>query len=315
MIVMQFRHDRMSSDAHSNGWRQPWSERKGHIVANPGRANSFDAEDDRLAAKYDAPTSEPVYESVAGAREQVPVEPPKREFTDRVSTADEFEKMPKEYRDLLTRVLRIQADCEIGGPHLYVSNWVLTAPTADDQWRMSRIAAEEVDHFRKINRLLKLIGSSADDRLWVDKEERYVDAFKSEMPSWADIAVFGMLIDRVGEYQLDEFVDCSFEPLNKVLPPILQEEKGHVSYGLYKCRDLIDQGRQEDVQEAIDRWYPEALDMFGNAQSKRADKYIKWGLKRRTNEQARQQYIAEVEPLLRELGLVVPDRYQNRDHV
>ena len=281
-------------------------------MANPGRALDWDKEDDQLDARYDAPPQEPILESVHGARELSPAEGPRREFTDRISSRHEFEKMPEEYQDLLTRVLRIQADCEIGGPHLYVSNWVLTAPTADDQWRMSRIAAEEIDHFRKMNRLLHLIGSSAEDRLWVDKEERYVDAFKSEMPSWADIAVFGLLIDRVGEYQLDEFTDSSFEPLNKVLPPILAEEKGHVSFGHYKCRDLIDQGRGADVQAAIDRWYPEALDMFGNANSKRDHKYIKWGLKRRTNEQARQQYIAEAEPTIRGLGLVVPDTSTRR---
>ena len=284
-------------------------------MANPGRALEWDKEDDELDARYDRPPAEPVYESVHGARELSPTDGPKREFTDRVTSHAEFERMPEEYRELLTRVLRIQADCEIGGPHLYVSTWVLTAPTADDQWRMSRIAAEEIDHFRKMNRLLHLIGSSADDRLWVDKEERYVDAFKREMPSWADIAIFGLLIDRVGEYQLDEFTDCSFEPLNSVLPAILREEKGHVSFGLYKCRDLIDQGRGDEVQAAIDRWYPEALDMFGNAKSKRDHKYIRWGLKRRTNEQARKQYMAEVRPIIRDLGLTVPDARANRERL
>jgi len=179
---------------------------------------------------------------------------------------------------------------------------------------MSRIAAEEVDHFRKINRLLKLIGSSADDRLWVDREKRYVDAFKSEMPSWADIAVFGLLIDRVGEYQLEEFRDSSFEPLNQALPPILQEEKGHVSFGVHKAKDLIDQGRKDELQAAIDRWYPEALDMFGSANSKRVAKYIKWGLKRRTNEQARQQYKGEADAVLRELGVDIPDVAGKLDH-
>ena len=40
-------------------------------------------------------------------------------FDDKIE-ADDFNKMPEEYRDLLVRVLRIQADCEIGGPHLYI---------------------------------------------------------------------------------------------------------------------------------------------------------------------------------------------------
>ncbi len=276
-------------------------------MANPLRAGQWDAEDALVDARYDSPSPEPVCEAVRGQKELVPAASPTREFADRVSTRAEFEKMPLEYQDLLTRVLRIQADCEIGGPHLYVSEWLLKAPTADDQWRMSRIAAEEIDHFRKINRLLNVIGSSADDRLWVNKEERYVDAFRGEMPSWGDIAVFGLLIDRVGEYQLQEFIDCSFEPLNRALPPILAEEKGHISFGLHKCTDLIDQGRKAEVQEAIDRWFPEALDMFGSGKSGRDLKYIRWGLKRRTNEQAREEYRVEAEAVIRELGLEVPE--------
>ncbi len=276
-------------------------------MANPGRALEWDSEDELLASKYDRPAPPGVEERVHGAPVRVPDDTPAREFTDHVSTTGEFEKMPQEYRELLLRVLRIQADCEIGGPHLYVSRWVLTAPTADDQWRMSRIAAEEIDHFRKFNRLLAMLGSSADDRLWVDKQERYVDAFKREMPSWADVAVFGLLIDRVGEYQLQEFVDSSFEPLNKVLPPILAEEKGHVSFGHYKCHDLVDQGRAAEVQAAIDRWYPEALDMFGSPRSQRDHKYIRWGLKQRTNEQARREYKVEADAAIRALGLAIPD--------
>lgn len=35
-------------------------------------------------------------------------------FTDRI-TAQDFPKMPEAYRELLERLLTIQADCEIGG--------------------------------------------------------------------------------------------------------------------------------------------------------------------------------------------------------
>ena len=42
-------------------------------------------------------------------------------FEDKVD-GGEFEKMPSEYKELLEWVLTIQADCEIGGPHLYVKD-------------------------------------------------------------------------------------------------------------------------------------------------------------------------------------------------
>ena len=49
-------------------------------------------------------------------------------FTDKVDLKD-FEKQDPEYQDLLRRVLAIQADCEIGGPNLYVKHILPSAPT------------------------------------------------------------------------------------------------------------------------------------------------------------------------------------------
>jgi 1,2-phenylacetyl-CoA epoxidase catalytic subunit len=53
-------------------------------------------------------------------------------FTDRIEAKD-FPKMPKEYQELLIKVMTIQSDSELGGPHLYVEKWVLAAPSAEDQ--------------------------------------------------------------------------------------------------------------------------------------------------------------------------------------
>ena len=38
---------------------------------------------------------------------------------------------------------------------------------------------------------------------------------------------------------------------------------------------------------ARNRWYPLALDMFGHSGSRRSQRYIEWGIKRRTNGVAR----------------------------
>jgi 1,2-phenylacetyl-CoA epoxidase catalytic subunit len=47
--------------------------------------------------------------------------------------------------------------------------------------------------------------------------------------------------------------------------------------------------------------------MFGNSGSKRSERYRYWGLKRRTKAEARAEYISEVNPLIEEMGLQVPD--------
>ncbi|HET8568987.1 MAG TPA: Phenylacetic acid catabolic protein [Candidatus Limnocylindria bacterium] len=237
-------------------------------------------------------------------------------FTDRIEPKD-LEKMPAEYRDLLVRLLTIQADCEIGGPHIYVDHWTLRAPTVDDQWRVARIAAEEIDHCRKFLRLLGLLDIDRSDILTRPRSQREVDAFKEDMPSWADFAAFGMLIDKVGEYQLDEMVGSSFLPVDDPLPVILREEKGHIAYGQQQLEKLIASGAdgKHAAQQAVDKWYVTGLDMFGRSGSARTERYIEWGLKRRTNEEARRQYIAEVEPQIAALGLVVPDRLEGRKYL
>jgi len=238
------------------------------------------------------------------------------QFTDRIDPAD-FEKMPAEYRDLLTRLLTIQADCEIGGPHIYVDHWTLRAPTVDDQWRVARIAAEEIDHCRKMLRLLGLIGIDRSDILVRPRSQREVDAFKQDMTTWADFAAFGMLIDKVGEFQLDEMIGSSYLPIDDALPTILREEKGHISYGTQQLEKMIASGPEGKVsaQNAVSRWYVTGLDMFGRSGSARTERYIEWGLKRRTNEEARRQYIAEVEPQISALGLRVPDRLEGRKYL
>lgn len=78
-------------------------------------------------------------------------------FEDKVDR-DALDKMPDEYKDLLSRVLTIQADCEIGGPHLYVKDMLPNAPSKINQLIVARTAAEEMDHYRKIARLAGEIG-------------------------------------------------------------------------------------------------------------------------------------------------------------
>ena len=237
-------------------------------------------------------------------------------FRDKLEAAD-VAKMPAEYQDLLKRVLAIQADCEIGGPHLYVKTILPTAPTKVDQLIVARTAAEEADHYRKVARLAGDIGLDVSGILSRPNRERYVNAFRGEITSWEEFAVFGFLIDRVGRYQLEEFIGCSFAPLDRILPEVITEELGHIDYGQNKTAEFAARGgaAKERIQKVVDGWYVKALDMFGRTGSRRSERYRHWGLKRRTNAEAREQYIGEVKPLIEAMGLSVPDPTVGREFV
>jgi ring-1,2-phenylacetyl-CoA epoxidase subunit PaaA len=228
-----------------------------------------------------------------------------------------LEAMPQEYQQLLGRVLTIQADCEIGGPHLYVKDMLLTAPTKVNQLIVARTAAEEMDHYRKIAVLAGEIGVDTSFLLSIPNQKRYLEAFRGLISSWEDFAVFGFLIDRVGRFQLEEFLDCSYLPLQRVLPEILKEEMGHVGFGTNQTADMALKGgeQKEKIQRSIDFWYVKALDMFGRSDSERSNRYCHWGLKRRSNTQARREFQQEVEPLIQQMGLVVPDPVAGRQYL
>lgn len=234
-------------------------------------------------------------------------------FTDKVELED-FEKMDPEYQELLQRVLAIQCDCEIGGPHLYLDDMLPNAPTKLDQLVVARTAAEEIDHYRKMARLAGDIGEDVSYVLSWPNQKRYVEAFRGKITTWEDFAIFGFLIDRVGRYQLEEFEDCSYQPLARVLPTMVQEESGHIDYGTNMTRELASKGdeHKERIQKALDYWYVKGLDMFGNSQSRRSERYRYWGLKRRTNSEARQQYTDEVNALISDMGLEIPDPNKGR---
>ena len=234
-------------------------------------------------------------------------------FEDKIER-EALDKMPAEYKELLERVLTIQADCEIGGPHLYVKDILPTAPSQVNQLIVARTAAEEMDHYRKIAKLAGDIGTDTSFLLSIPNQKRSLEAFRGVIKTWEDFAVFGFLIDRVGRYQLEEFLDCSYLPLQRILPEILKEEVGHIGFGTNQTAELAAKGdeERERVQRSVDFWYIKALDMFGRSDSERSNRFCHWGLKRRSNSQARWEFIKEVGPMIQDMGLTVPDPIKGR---
>ena len=97
----------------------------------------------------------------------------------------------------------------------------------------------------------------------------------------------------------------------------MKEEIGYVGYGQSKTTELAAKGDGSDRegQGALNFWYVKALDMFGRSDSTRDQRYLHWGLKRRTNAQAREEFIQEVNPLIEKIGLEIPDPLKGRQYI
>src|SRR3970282_1302141 len=113
-----------------------------------------------------------------------------RMFTDKIEAKD-FPKMPQEYQDLVIKVMRTQAESELGGPHLYVEKWVLAAPTAEDQMMLAKTAAEEIDHHRKFVKILAELNIDVSYQIRNRSKDRILEIFREPREPWAERGAFG----------------------------------------------------------------------------------------------------------------------------
>ena len=61
------------------------------------------------------------------------------------------------------------------------------------------------------------------------------------------------------------------------------------------------------LQEAVDRWWEPIMHFFGTDIPAEKDPSIQWGIKTRTNEESRQEWINQYVPKLWDVGVELPD--------
>ena len=223
-------------------------------------------------------------------------------------------EVPADMRRLLVKLMVVQADTEFASIQQH-RPWLDRAPTLEDRWIEARIVADEARHGLQACRILRDFGEEGqrmiDDLLTKREGEHKLDAFNMTFDRWSDVGAFTCLVDRVGVYQLRAFQECSYGPLARAMPLMLSEEQLHLNFGASVLRRMVQDGSayygsKEEAQAAVRKWYPRALDMFGHSNSETSRRAIEFGLKRWTNDEARQKFTEEVRTLVHSIGLEVP---------
>ncbi|MCW2499647.1 MAG: phenylacetic acid degradation protein [Frankiales bacterium] len=230
-------------------------------------------------------------------------------------SADELARTPREYQELMIRVLigHAQGEAFVLNDDVY-AKWAAEAPTAQKRFTVLRTIEEELMHARESWKLLRQIRHLVDIDGLVPYQPSTREGFQHATPTWGEHAALCALTDRVGCFQQEEQLDCSYQPYAEAIrTAYFPFEKRHAGRGRHWLQELCetDAGRQE-AQSAVDVWWPRALDMFGRADSTRQHRFIYYRLKERTNEARRQAYIEVVGAELVELGLTVPDPLKDR---
>jgi 1,2-phenylacetyl-CoA epoxidase catalytic subunit len=220
--------------------------------------------------------------------------------------------MPAEFRELLVRMLTHHLENSTNPQYtaLLSNLWnkcMTLAPDERLKTTYAKLMAQEVEHGVITARILGGLGIGP-----VDKPiQQYL--FHLPIDTFCDLAYFHGLGDRVGCYVGETWEGVPYEPLLSVAERLHKDEVFHATLGMSNLKRICatPQGLAE-ANEKVKIWWPAALDMFGRSDSDFTEAYVRWGLRTKSNEDLRNDYIADTRPMLEALGINVPDDTENR---
>src|ERR1700704_3626556 len=223
-----------------------------------------------------------------------------------VKTVEEFRQQPEEDQAAVRRTVRSHALNELYGAHVCEAPAIKLAPTAYAKWLTCRVAMEEYHHHVRFKELADQIGIPAAE---MDaRHKRPLNIFEVPLESWEQFCVIKMLGDLAEILQVEDLLHCSFVPLRNIARTTMPEEKFHAQFGLDFCVDLVETAAGRDkVQRAVNGFYPEAPKFFGASGSKNNEIYRKYGIKLRSNEEMRADYMARAKSTVEPLGITLPE--------
>jgi ring-1,2-phenylacetyl-CoA epoxidase subunit PaaA len=223
-----------------------------------------------------------------------------------VKTIEEFFTQPAEYQEAVRKIVRSHALNELYGAQVFDEPAIGLAPTPYAKWLTCRVAMEEYHHHVRFKELADQIGVKPED---LDpKHKRPLNIFEFPMKTWEEFCVIKMLGDLAEILQVEDLLHCSFVPLRNIARTTMPEEKFHAQFGADFCVDLVESPESRAlVQDAINRFYPEAPKFFGASGSKNNELYRKYGIKLRKNEEMRADYVQRAKDIVGKLELTLPE--------
>ena len=127
------------------------------------------------------------------------------------------------------------------------------------------------------------------------------------LQTWPEFCVIKAIADFAEILQVEDLLHCSFHPLRNLARITMPEEKFHAKFGKDFCMELIRSGEGRAVQDSINRYFPITPGFFGASKSKNNEMYRHWGLKSRTNDEMRADFVGRVTELVeKDFGLSLP---------
>lgn len=241
-----------------------------------------------------------------------------------MKTYDANDQLPADYKSALIDLLSFQADSEFAGGQRVAEN-MRFAPRPEEAYRLAKKVMEEMGHGWYCWEILAPLGVDVNARVQHlvqnpdnpdPKKVRIINGFRKEnwsrfFQDWSDVAMFSTVVTPAAVAFLGQYRESSYLPWRRISERIWQEEKGHLAFGVWAAKRVIEfdgeTGKQK-LQAAVPKFMAMGLGFSGrpNDDSEHFAKYFEYGLKLKTSQQLQDEYMEIVSKRLLELGLELP---------
>ena len=220
--------------------------------------------------------------------------------------------MPEAYRKTLIRQISQHAHSEIIGMQPE-GNWALRAPSLRRKVALLAKIQDEAGHGLYLYSATETLGISRDElyEQLLTGTAKYSSIFNYPTLTWADIGSVGWLVDGAAIMNQVMLTRTSYGPYARAMVRICKEESFHQRQG-YEILLALSRGTEEQkqmLQESVDRWWWPALMMFGphDSESTHSAKSMNWKIKRKSNDELRQDFVDATVKQANYLGVTLPD--------
>ena len=241
--------------------------------------------------------------------------PNEERFQARIDAEEKIEPkdwMPEKYRQNLIRQISQHAHSEVIGEQPE-GVWITRAPSLERKAILLAKVQDEAGHGLYLYAAAETLGITREElieRLHTGAS-KYASIFNYPSLTWADVGAIGWLVDSAAIVNQVSLQNTSYGPYARAMVRICKEESFHQRQG-YNIMMTLMQGNEQQrgmAQDALNRWWWPSLMMFGphDGESAHSAQSMKWKIKRRSNDDLRQQYVDQAVQQALAIGLEVPD--------
>ena len=244
--------------------------------------------------------------------EEISLEQRFQAYVDADNKVEPKDWMPEKYRKTMIRQISQHAHSEVVGM-LPEANWITRAPSLRSKLILLAKVQDEGGHGLYLYSAAETLGISREELLddSLAGRAKYSSIFNYPTLSWADMGAVGWLVDGAAIANQVMLCRTSYGPYARAMVRICKEESFHQRQG-YEIMMHLAAGTPDQkamAQDALNRWWWPSLMMFGppDDQSPNTAQSMAWRIKRKTNDELRQEFVDKTVPQVEFLGLQVPD--------